>query len=221
MSTLTPNLNLFKIIPSEDAKKAFNFYEILNDNWDKLDNAYSSQLRNIQELMNLMYNTVYRIGQPIIRLDNYLAENEVRLEGEEKLIDEYPLLYEVYGNTYGEARTGYFKLPDCRNRVFWGSKTFGYVEAGLPNITGRFSSVGQYDNGVPNTVAGAFYRYATNKPAEGTKVSNGSDAARDDVFGFDASRKDATKSQANGIYRNDCFTVQPPALKVRVVTRYR
>ena len=200
MSTLTPNLNLFKIIPSEDAKKPFNFYEILNENWDKLDNAYLSQKNQIQELLDKIYNTVYRIGQPLIRLDNYLAENEVRLEGEEKLISEFPLLYQVYGDTYGETRTGYFKLPDCRNRVFWGAETFGYIDAGLPQhehyINVQYSRHGEGGGGaVINWCNGDWDVTPTPNPLSSQAVNN-------------------------NIYGNS-DTVQPPSIKVRVVTRFK
>ena len=59
MSTLTPNLSLFKIIPKEDAKKVFDFYEILNNNWDKIDtlpldfNRCLSEMRtNLEQVLN-------------------------------------------------------------------------------------------------------------------------------------------------------------------------
>ena len=202
MIKTTPYLDLFKIIPEEDAEKTFNFYEVLNNNWDKLDNAFSTQ-------NSLIYNTVYRIGQPIIRLDNYLAENEVRLEGEEKLISEFPLLYQVYGDTYGEARTGYFKLPDCRNRVFWGAETFGYIEAGLPNITGRTygEGGGTQDYGC---YEGAFYM-------DNTSGIRGAGSQSTD---YDNRRVLFDASCSSSIYGNS-DTVQPPAIKVRVVTRFK
>jgi hypothetical protein len=216
MSTTTPYLDLFKIIPVEDAKKTFNFYEILNNNWDKLDNSYSEQVNQIQRVLDLMYNTVYRIGQPIIRLDDYLAENEVRLEGEEKLISEFPLLYQVYGNTYGEARIGYFKLPDCRNRVFWGAENFGYIEAGLPNITAEGFMGENYNTDSANIYTkfrnqakGALYY-----TSKGGYYGNNGGIDQDDYLGiFDASR-------SNSIYGKS-ETVQPPAIKVRVVTRFK
>lgn len=148
MSTYTENLNLFKIIPKDDAKKSFNFYEILNDNWDKIDN-YSSTIQTQIDILKNIYDKIQPIGQPIIRLDNTLFENEVRLEGEEVSIYDYSKLYEIYGNTYGEARAGHFKLPDCRNRVFWGANDFGYIEAGLPDISVRMSNeAGSVNNSI-------------------------------------------------------------------------
>lgn len=60
-------------------------------------------------------------------------------------------------------------------------------DRGTMNITGTFSGVGEYYDGVPNTVTGAFYRVNTAKyPKGGAEVKNGGDP--DDVFGFDASK---------------------------------
>lgn len=208
MSTYTENLNLFKIIPKDDAKKSFNFYEILNDNWDKIDN-YSSTIQTQIDILKNIYDKIQPIGQPIIRLDNTLFENEVRLEGEEVSIYDYSKLYEIYGNTYGEARAGHFKLPDCRNRVFWGAEIFGYIEAGLPNITGRIygEGGGTQDYGC---YEGAFYMDNTSGIRGAGSQSTDYDNRR--VL-FDASR-------SNAIYGNS-NTVQPSSIKVRVVTRFK
>ena len=42
MTTTTANLGLFKYVLSEDGNKAFNIETALNDNWDKIDDAFSS-----------------------------------------------------------------------------------------------------------------------------------------------------------------------------------
>lgn len=58
---------------------------------------------------------------------------------------------------------------------------------GTMNITGDFSGVGEYYDGVLNTLTGAFYRKNTaDNPVQGARVSN--DGQLDDWFGFDASR---------------------------------
>ena len=61
---------------------------------------------------------------------------------------------------------------------------------GSMNIKGTFSGVGQYYGNVGGaTLTGAFYRVNTsNNPSQGARVSNGSDAERDDYFGFEAAR---------------------------------
>lgn len=79
--------------------------------------------------------------------------------------------------------------------------------AGLPNIEGTFSGVGQAYNPSPTpaTLTGAFYRKNTsdNSP-QGVKIQN--DGGRDDYFGFDASRY-------NNVY-GASTTVQPKSVMV-------
>ena len=81
----------------------------------------------------------------------------------------------------------------------------------MPNITGTATAIGT-TTGFPRSTGvftGAFYNSKTLSQA--FSVSSGGDGA---TFAFDASRSNST-------YKNDCDTVQPPAVKVRVVTRYK
>jgi microcystin-dependent protein len=120
-------------------------------------------------------------------------------------------LFAIYGTTYGAGDgVSTFNLPDFRNRTIWGADDFGYLSAGLPNITGTATAIGGSCGFPRNTgsFTGAFYNSKT--LAEAFSVSSGGDGA---TFAMDASR-------SNSIYgKSD--TVQPPAIKVRVVTRYK
>ena len=80
--------------------------------------------------------------------------------------------------------------------------TFGYIEAGLPNITGSI-----HDNEDGSGESGALYGSGT-----GSYSGHTQNPGRHDL-NFDASR-------SNPIYGNS-DTVQPPSIKVRVKTRYR
>ena len=77
------------------------------------------------------------------------------------------------------------------------------VNAGLPNIKGRFQGSGES----ASDAVGAFYKYGS-----GWQVSNSGD--RDNIYAFDASRDAAVAIQARGIYRDNCYTVQPQTIKV-------
>ena len=147
------------------------------------------------------------IGQPIIRLSDELNSDEIRLEGAEVSRDTYASLFAIYGTTYG-AGDGVltFNLPDFRNRTIWGADSFGYVDAELPNITGQFSVVG--GRAAISGSSGAFEKYG----------STGAGSASDYTYGGVGCNFNASKS--NSIYK-DGATVQPPAIKVRVVTRYK
>lgn len=150
---------------------------------------------------------IHTIGDPIITLNPVLEDNEIWLEGATVSRTTYSRLFTIYGTTYGAGDgSTTFQLPDFRNRAIWGANTFGYIAAGLPNITGRIGGL-SYDHADAQAgMSGAFYW--------GTASKNGASQGASDRYGyFDASR-------SNSIYGNSS-TVQPPAIKVRVKTRYQ
>ncbi len=193
--------------------------QVMNNNFEYLDNRISSVSEvvgsnnsavysSIASLNNLLTTSVDKlrpIGQPIIRLDDTILEDEIRLEGAEVSRTTYAELFEKYGILYGSGDgTTTFNLPDFRGRVLWGADDFGYISAGLPNITGTIT--GDAGNSA-NNISGAFYNDWVN--AGGYEGYGGGKP----VIRFNASR-------SSSIYGNSS-TVQPPAVKVRVVTRYK
>ena len=116
----------------------------------------------------------------------------------------YSELFNVIGVTYGEGDgSNTFQLPDFQNRVPWGkadNATLGYIEAGLPNITGNayFYSGLSGANG-----AFAFHGHGGN-------AGSGAPASGD--FSFDASR-------SSSIYGKST-TVQPPSCKTVFCIKY-
>lgn len=116
----------------------------------------------------------------------------------------YAFLYALIGDTYGTPEDNTkFKLPDFRNKTFWGGDTSnaGTVkEAGLPNIKGTHG--GNDING--RTSSGAFY--------DAGNSGSGSGSGSGWLSGFDASR-------SNAIYGNS-NTVQPPAIQVPFIIKY-
>ena len=148
------------------------------------------------------------IGNPIPTLSNILGENEIWLEGAEVSRTTYSKLFEIYGTTYGEGDgETTFNLPDFRNRTIWSAEDFGYIEAGLPNIEGSF--------------------YCANvKYAEGSTGAFTASAIQSG--GLDTSGALATdytiKNNFNASYSSSIYgkstTVQPPAVKVRIKTRF-
>ena len=146
------------------------------------------------------------IGAPQITLNfgATLPENCLWLEGATVSRTDYSTLFGIYGTTYGAGDgSTTFKLPDFRNRAIWGANTAGYLEAGLPNITGRIGNV----DTTGSSSTGAFYRSGSSG-----KLENTNGQADPNVY-MDASR-------SNSIYGKSS-TVQPNAIKVRVYTRYQ
>lgn len=149
------------------------------------------------------------IGAPIITFSNTLEENEIWLEGAIVSRTDYPNLYIVYGTTYGAGDgSTTFRLPDCTDRTFWGAISFGYIEAGLPNIIGTFySSDDNIDK--PAQVTGAF---VATQDVLNANTTGGS--YKEALMDFNASR-------CSTVYKDEIRTVQPPGINVRVKTRYK
>lgn len=148
---------------------------------------------------------IHTIGDPIITLNPVLEDNEIWLEGATVSRSTYSNLFQVYGTTYGAGDgSTTFQLPDFRNRAIWGANSFGYIVAGLPNITGTLG----YQKEGSMYVDGCIYY-------SGDKARCGS---FDGTLSTTPARFDASRSSA--IYGNSS-TVQPPAIKVRVKTRYQ
>lgn len=149
------------------------------------------------------------VGDPIITLSNTLGENEIWLEGAEVSKTTYSALYAVYGDTYGTAESeDNFVLPDFRGRVLWGAGSddnFGYIEAGLPNITGTIQA------NCSSVTLGAYGAFQ-GSTMEGSTRPASSSGAGDWLINFSA-------ANSNPIYGNST-TVQPPSVKVRVKTRF-
>ena len=150
------------------------------------------------------------IGVPQVTLDftGTLPENCIDLNGAAVSRTTYANLFAIYGTTYGAGDgSTTFNLPDCRDKVFWGGETAGYVAAGLPNITGSFFCSDIHSGSFAN---GAFQKDNVYTAQEG----GGGSGLNDGGINFDASR-------SSSVYKSDVTTVQPPALKVRVYTRYQ
>lgn len=151
----------------------------------------------------------YEIGLPQPTFSNNLLANEIWLEGQEVSRLTYANLFAIYGTTYGAGNgSTTFNLPDCRNRVLWGSSSFGYISAGLPNMTaGPFISQTSTDG----IFFGAAYQI---NGGNGRRQFPGNGR----TYSTEASGLNASRSSA--IYGNSS-TVQPPAIKCRVKTRYQ
>lgn len=162
------------------------------------DSNYWAQVQLGEDILTYSYP----IGMPKITLDfNNLPTNSIWLEGAEVSRTTYAELFAVYGTTYGigDGSTT-FNLPDFRNRAIWGSTTAGYISAGLPNITGTFSGGRDGEN-----ISGAFYSTWSHATYDGGSHSM-------NYITFNASRSSSVYGASS--------TVQPPAIKVRVYTRY-
>ena len=101
-------------------------------------------------------------------------------------------------------------MPDLTNRFLEGNGT-GYIETGLPNITGTFGNSWATDRGIFEKFAGAFY--SNTKPGYLTNIAKSSASDNpSSVVGFNASRSSSIYGNSN--------TVQPATCKCYFVIKY-
>lgn len=152
-------------------------------------------------------NIVMPIGKPQLSLDNSLPSNCIWLEGATVSRTTYINLFNLWGTTYGAGDgSTTFGLPDARNRALWGASNFGYLNAGLPDIYGYLGDVVSSTGSGAN---GAFNWWNTGA------VTSGLDNTVQPLMA-----SDFYASRSNPIY-GASNTVQPPAIKFRIYTRYQ
>lgn len=117
----------------------------------------------------------------------------------------YENLFKIIGTKYGVGDgTTTFNLPNFSNKALYGTSSgtdFGYIDAGLPNITGGNVVIGPYNaNGW-----GAFRNLGRDQNIHG---------GGEWYFtgNFDASRSSAIYGKSS--------TVQPPAIKVNFIIKF-
>lgn len=176
-------------------------------------NNANTDLSNITEAGKAVINHFSTsIGDPIIALSSTLEDNEIWLEGGTVSRTTYAELFAIYGTTYGAGDgSTTFVLPDFRNRAIWGANSFGYIEAGLPNITGTTINarvLSQFGAGEDAPTSAIYIKHSAIAQSVGTS------GCQYNELRFDASR-------SNTIYSNSIKTVQPASIKVRVKTKYK
>lgn len=193
-STNYSNTSIVKVINNNELEL---YHSLTNDN-------QGNALTNTTYWARVYFTNTGIIGQPQFTLDfNNLPVNCIWLEGQTVSRTTYATLFSIYGTTYGSGDgSTTFALPNFQNRTIWGGNSGGYKSSGLPNITGY---VGRVDGG--SEASGAFY--ASGKAG---KLENESGQPDPQIY-FNANRSSSIYGGSN--------IVQPPAIKVRVYTRYQ
>ncbi len=160
-------------------------------------------------LINQLMDFFYPIGQPTLDFVGELKDYEVYIDKGAMLNPAtYPKLFKVFGTKYGGDGVTTFGTPNAQNRALWGSDgTFGTINAALPEINGYFGT--WYDKGMGNP-SGCF---------TWTKHTIGNMMPAGDTLGWASYFFNASRSSS--IYKSGTTTVQPPAIKVRIKTRYK
>lgn len=192
------------VVNSFQSKQAFRAVD-----WYDLEASINDFEASINDLQILIDR---EIGKPQISLDSNLPSGCVWLEGSTVSRTTYANLFAIYGTTYGAGDgSTTFKLPDFRNRAIWGSNGFGYLSAGLPNITGAIRT-GAYKKDTSSASASGALSYGSYGGVTGDFWGDGN--------GYEYQTVNLNASKSNAIYGGST-TVQPPAIKVRVYARYQ
>lgn len=197
-------IKFIELEPIKSSQVNANF-QFLSDKIDKATQYYATEFANLLSRINNVQNSIRIIGAPQITFSDELPDKCIWLEGQEVSREEYSTLFAIYGTNYGEGNgVTTFNLPNCIDRVFWGSKSNdkGYIEAALPNIKGSFGAMNEfsYADGCCSIEAG------------GTRSEGSYGGGR--TVKIDASR-------SSTIFKDGIKTVYPPSIKVRVYTRYQ
>lgn len=174
--------------------------------------SITGNIKNQADLISLLP----QIGDPILTLSSTLGENEIWLEGATVSRTTYSNLFSIYGTTYGSGDgSTTFNLPSFSNRALWGSTSFGTISAGLPSHKhymfsndSNATSVDNRQNMLTATQQVASWWYQ----GYGAYV-----LARSNVSATLGLSSNPTSTSIYG----KSTTVQPPAIKVRVKTRYQ
>ena len=122
----------------------------------------------------------------------------------------YPNLFNVIGTKYGYENEAFFNLPNLSDRFIQGvsekNKLGTYLSPSLPNIKGTISSYMHY-----STDSNLFQISRGRGDNKGNQTPGG--YPHDTAFTFNANRY-------NGIYKDDCKTVQPNALCLNYIIKY-
>ena len=124
--------------------------------------------------------------------------------------EQYPNLFKVIGTKYGSENKASFNVPNLNDRFIQGAsdknKVGSYLSSSSPNIKGKISSYMHYSSN--STLFQISRGIGDNK---GTQVPGG--YPHDIAFTFDANKY-------NGIYKDNCNTVQPNSLCLNYIIKY-
>ena len=124
--------------------------------------------------------------------------------------EQYPNLFNVIDTKYGSENKAFFNLPNLNDRFIQGAsdknKVGSYLSPSLPNIKGKISSFMHY-----NSNSQLFQISRGIGDNKGNEVPGG--YPHDTAFTFDANKY-------NGIYKDNCNTVQPNSLCLNYIIKY-
>lgn len=188
-----------------------DFAQVIETNKASLESQISTVNTNVNNKLDNGLNSLtetVNINSPagtiVMTLRTSAPKGYFFCQGQTVSRTTYKNLFSAIGTAYGSGDgSTTFNLPDFRNRTPWGSNasnSFGYLNAGLPDIVGGFSTQ-------DNKAYGAFHVGGRIGGLDGGGVAT-------NWVDFRASWTDG-----NVVYGKS-NTVQPPAVKVNFIIKY-
>ena len=171
--------------------------------------ATKEELANTNNELNIAKKSIVPVGviYPFGGGSDKVPDGYLPCDGRAVSRTQYSALFNVIGTSFGNGDgINTFNVPDMRNRFLEGANgNLGKrIEAGLPNITGKF----YHDTNATFLLSGAFsYTRGSFRNLQNDAANSGSG-----YVSFDASK-------SNAIYGNS-DTVQPPAVCVNYIIKY-
>ncbi len=186
-----------------------NLSQTLSNNMDSIAQSVTSIYTAI-DIINGYRSSFIDVGMIIPSVQSDIPEDFLLCDGSVLLREEFPELFRVIGTNFGSDDSANFYLPDLVNKTLWGADSenyLSYLTSKLPNIKGQFRLAGTEG---ASAVSGAF---ASGK--KGGSWGHGHDrSSSNPLMTFDA-------STYNEIYSDDCNIVQPPALALNFIIKFR
>lgn len=177
--------------------------------WEKIQSVkeHNEDPDAHKELFDAITGAQFSAGDFKISFKNTL-DGFLRCDGAEVSRENYSVLFAVIGTKFGEGDgVNTFNIPDFRGRFIQGAdnNVGNFIQAGLPNITGSFTS--RRSCLLVSAMASGAFRVTPHTEAAGFDLSH-----EGAIFNFDASRSSVIYGRSS--------TVQPPAIALNTFIKY-
>ena len=181
--------------------------------WKFVKNYVASAIDSLKSLLQAEIAAACLAAVPIGTMLPYaggeVPEGFLLCNGASLSRTEYPELFAAIGDRWGSDSSSTFKLPDAHHRVFEGTTVLSevgqYIEAGLPNITGRITYSAANDPRASSYDGASALYYAYPDQAVKTQYDYSTENKIPADPAIDASR-------VSSLYQNDLTEVRVNAL---------
>lgn len=207
-----------KLINRPDIRYALTEYQITDDvktevgtasNFELIKNLFKMDNRAFLEILSelkKLKDEVCPIGSIQCFAFNNVPEGWLICDGQMVSADEYPLLYEAIGNTFGELSDGMFRVPDLRGRFIRGWDQSGFIDKDRKFGSPQSDSVSEHSHNVEScSENGRHYHYIGYKhyPTQEANVAYSTYQHEHVTDHSDSSKKGNRNTDSDGAHKHD------------------